>query len=100
MTEFQLNCSIASNPLPSIFWLFKKIDNSENKKLKEAVKDNKWEYLNLQASYSIKHSSSSDRNSLKKFSLSKYDIVEKHLKSNFIVSSLLIKVFFFINCHS
>lgn len=90
--EFQLNCSVLSNPLPKIFWFFK---SNEIKNLdKESLKDDKiseWKPLNLQASYSIKHSSN-DKMSLMKLSLSKYHIEERHLKPNFVVSSLLIKV--------
>ncbi|RNA42448.1 amalgam-like isoform X2 [Brachionus plicatilis] len=95
-TEFQLNCSIVSNPLPTIFWLFKKNHDFEYKKLEEdwpkSETKTEWKSLNLQASYSIKHSSNYGLSPDTKLPFSKYHINEKHLKSNFIVSSLLIKV--------
>lgn len=100
--EVRLNCSIVSNPLSQVKWIFipksAKL-NEDNQRSKNSTLSNKDEEnsisIDMIASYSLRDHSSKSANTshaLIKLPLSKYQIVERHVKGNKINSILKIRV--------
>ncbi len=101
--EVRLNCSIVSNPLSQVKWIFipksAKLNEQDNKRMKNSSLSNYDEEnsisIDMIASYSLRDHSSKSANTshaLIKLPLSKYQIVERHLKGNKVNSILKIRV--------
>ena len=99
--EVKLNCSMISNPLGTIQWLFMPNEKIEADTTISNLDDlhSQWRSINSIASYSLKQPSLNPNNinyylnsSFIKLPLSKYQIHEKHISFNQMYSVLVIRV--------